>query len=77
MYLLSRCGLCLAGGGEALRSESESETGLRGLEAEDDGRELVQFWSTGEERGLGRVDIPEGRVDIPERALREQEKKQN
>lgn len=59
LYLLSRRGLALTGGGEALRSESDSDTGLRGREAEEVGRELVQLGSAGEDRGLGSVDIPE------------------
>lgn len=59
LYLLSGRGLSLRGGGEALRSESESDTGLRGREAEEEGREVVQLWTTGEDRGLGRVDTPD------------------
>lgn len=43
------------GGGEALRSESDSETALRGREAV----EGFQFWVTGEARGFGSVEIPE------------------
>lgn len=42
-----------------LRSESDSDTGLRGLEAEDEGREPDQFWMAGEDLGLGRMDTPE------------------
>lgn len=42
-----------------LRSESDSDTGLRGLEAEEVGREVVQVGTTGEDRGFGRVDTPD------------------
>lgn len=59
LYLLSRRGLSLRGGGEALRSESESDTGRRGRDAEEVGREVDQLWATGEDRGLGRVDTPD------------------
>lgn len=59
LYLESGRGLALLGGGDVLRSESDSDTGLRGLEAEDEGRELVQFCRAGEDLGLGRVDIPD------------------
>lgn len=55
---LSERGLSLRGGGEALRSESESDTGLRGREAEEEERGAVQLWWTGEDLGLGRAVKP-------------------
>lgn len=42
-----------------LRSESESDTGLRGRDAEEVGREVDQVGTTGEDLGLGRVDTPD------------------
>lgn len=59
LYLLSMRGLFLRGSGDALRSESDSDTGLRGREAEEEGRDVVQFGTMGDDRGLGRVDIPD------------------
>lgn len=63
MYRLSRRGLSLRGGGDTLRSESDSDTGLRGRDAEEEGRELGrevdQVGTTGEDLGLGRVDTPD------------------
>lgn len=63
LYRLSRWGLSLRGCGDALRSESDSDTGLRGRDAEEVGRELGcevdQVGTTGEDLGLGRVDTPE------------------
>lgn len=63
LYRLSRWGLSLRGGGDTLRSESESDTGLRGRDAEEvgreAGREADQVGPTGEDLGLGRVDTPE------------------
>lgn len=63
LYRLSRRGLSLRGGGDALRSESDSDTGLRGLDAEEVGRELGRevdhVGTTGEDLGLGSVDTPD------------------
>lgn len=59
LYRLSGRGLSLRGGGDALRSESESDTGLRGRDAEEVGREVDQVGTTGEDLGLGRVDTPD------------------
>lgn len=59
LYLPCGCGLSLRGGGEALRSESDSDTGLRGREGEAAGREVDQLGNTGEDRGSGRVDTPD------------------
>lgn len=59
LYLVSGRGLSLRGGGEALRSESDSDTGRRGREALEECREVVQLGPTGEDWGFGRVDIPE------------------
>lgn len=42
-----------------LWSESESDTGLRGREAEEAGRDVDQVGTTGEDRGFGRVDMPD------------------
>lgn len=42
-----------------LRSESESDTGRRGREAEESGRDVDQVGSKGEDLGFGRVDIPD------------------
>lgn len=56
---MSGRGLSLRGGGEALRSESDSDTGRRGREALEECREVVQLGPTGEDWGFGRVDIPE------------------
>lgn len=42
-----------------LRSESDSDTGLRGREAEEVGRDVDQVGTTGEDRGFGRVDTPD------------------
>lgn len=52
----------LLGGGEALRSESDSDTTLRGPKVEEEGREergVTQSKTAGEALGLGRVDSPE------------------
>lgn len=57
LYLVSGRALSLCGGGEALRSESDSDTGLRGFEEEEEGRVKVQF-CTGEDRGFGRAANP-------------------
>lgn len=46
-----------------LWSESESDTGLRGREAEEVGRDVDQVGATGEDRGFGRVDTPDR--DLP------------
>lgn len=54
LYLLSAWG-----GGVTLRSESDSDTGLRGREAEEVGRDVDQVGTTGEDRGLGSVDTPD------------------
>lgn len=60
LYLLSGRGLSLRRGGEVLRSESDSDTGLRGgREALEEAREVFQLGTRGEDRGLGRVDIPD------------------
>lgn len=59
LYLLSGRGLSRRGGGEALRSESDSDTGLRGRDAEEVGREVDQLGTIGEDWGLGRVDTPD------------------
>lgn len=59
LYLLSAWGLPLRGGGGPSRSESESDTGRRGREAEEEGRDVVHLGGTGDDRGLGRVDIPD------------------
>lgn len=42
-----------------LRSESDSDTGLRGREAEEVGRDVDQVGITGEDRGFGSVDTPD------------------
>lgn len=42
-----------------LWSESDSDTGLRGREAEEAGRDVDQVGTTGEDRGFGRVDMPD------------------
>lgn len=42
-----------------LRSESDSDTGLRGREAEEVGRDVDQVGTTGEDRGFGSVDTPD------------------
>lgn len=54
LYLLSAWG-----GGVTLRSESDSDTGLRGREAEEVGRDVDQVGTTGEDRGFGSVDTPD------------------
>lgn len=54
LYLLSAWD-----GGVTLRSESESDTGLRGREAEEVGRDVDQVGTTGEDRGFGSVDTPD------------------
>lgn len=54
LYLLSAWG-----GGVSLRSESDSDTGLRGREAEEVGRDVDQVGTTGEDRGFGSVDTPD------------------
>lgn len=54
LYLLS-----VWGGGVTLRSESDSDTGLRGREAEEVGRDVDQVGTTGEDRGFGSVDTPD------------------
>lgn len=54
LYLLSAWG-----GGVTLRSESDSDTGLRGREAEEVGRDVDQVATTGEDRGFGSVDTPD------------------
>lgn len=59
LYLVSGRGLSLRGRGDTLRSESDSETGLRGRDAEEVGRLVGQLWAAGADRGLGRVDIPD------------------
>lgn len=46
-------------GGVTLRSESDSDTGLRGREAEEVGRDVDQVGTTGEDRGFGSVDTPD------------------
>lgn len=48
-----------------LWSESDSDTGLRGREAEEVGRDVDQVGATGEDRGFGRVDTPDR--DLPSR----------
>lgn len=48
-----------------LWSESDSDTGLRGREAEEAGRDVDQVGTTGEDRGFGRVDMPDRDLQKP------------
>ena len=69
-YLYLELGRGLSGlmrGGEALRSESDSETGLRGLEAAEEVRGGAHFCAMGEERGSGSTDRPERLLGMGER----------
>lgn len=65
LYLLSGRGLRLRGG--ELWSESDSDTGLRGCEMEEVLREVLQLGTTGEDRGLGTMDIPDKALDREQR----------
>lgn len=69
LYLLSGRGLSLRGGGEALRSESDSDTGLRGRDAEEVGCEVDHLGTTGEDWGLGRVDTPDRDLEKKENKI--------
>lgn len=65
MWLLSAFGLLRLGEGETLLSESDSETGLRGRDPEEDCG-AFQLPGTGEARGLGSVETPDRTLYLSE-----------
>lgn len=58
------------GGGEGLRSESESETGLRGRDEVEGGRSRVQEGVMVPVLGLGNVETPDRLLYLLELSLK-------